>query len=64
MIIRLSQPSFTGVDTGSEPGKKKIPQSGIVQALYVTPAWECFFLMHFILGGYEKNIFLEGGGAR
>ena len=40
---------------------EKMPQSGIVQALYATPAWACFFLMYFILGGYVKYNFLEGG---
>ena len=36
----------------------KMPQSGIVQALYATLAWACFFSMYFILGGYVKYIFL------
>ena len=41
--------------------ERKMPQSGIVQALYATPVWACFFLMYFILGGYVKYNFLEGG---
>ena len=40
---------------------KKMPQSGIVQALYAILAWACFFLMYFILGGYVKYNVLEGG---
>ena len=40
----------------------KMPQSGIVQALYATPVWACFFLMYFILGGYVKyNLRVSGG---
>ena len=38
-----------------------MPQSGIVQALYATPAWASFFLMYSIWGGYLKYDFLEGG---
>ena len=34
--------------------QKKMPQSGIVQALYATPAWACFFFNVFYFGGICK----------
>ena len=40
-----------------------MPQSGIVQALYATPAWACFFHNVFILGGYVQYSFFGRGAG-
>ena len=48
---------------GSKRKGEKCHKGRIVQALYATPPWACVFLMNFILGGYVKYNFLEGGGV-
>ena len=41
---------------GYQNPKEKMPQSGIMQALYATPVWACLF-MYFIFWGDVKKMF-------
>ena len=38
----------------------KMPQRGVMQALYATPSWACVF-MYFMFWGMSKVFFWVGG---